>query len=92
MLLCDVQLDDLVMPVSLHDIRYLGFVDVADLVCAILTSGLTAERKSGWLGKVSDLFLEDSKHLVDSAINLSGRDSMHACSSKASLVEVRQDG
>jgi hypothetical protein len=33
--------DDLVMPVAIHDIKYLGFVDVADLVAAILNAGLT---------------------------------------------------
>ena len=76
------------MPVAVHDIRYLGFVDTADLVCAVLTSGLTYSKPSSWLGRLSDLFVEDTKHLVDSAINLSGRDKFLAITTKDTLVQV----
>ena len=76
---CVAQVDDLVMPISIHDVRYLGFVDVADLVAAILTSGLTYSKPTTWLGRLSDLFLEDSKHLVRPSGSTHGADaSIHA--------------
>jgi hypothetical protein len=85
------QMDDLVMPVAVHDVRYIGFVDVADLVSAVLTSGLTYSKPTSWLGRLSDFFLEDTKHLVDSAVNLSGRDKFVAITTKDTLLQVPTD-
>ena len=83
-----MQMDDLVMPVAIHDVRYVGFIDVADLVEAVLTTGLTYSKPAGWLSKLADLFLEDSKHLVDSAVNLSGRDKFYAVAGRETLFQV----
>ena len=88
---CVPQVSDFTMPSSLHDIRYLGFIDVGDVACAVLTTGLTKRRAGTWLSKLSELMVEDPKYMVDNAINLSGRNAFYAVGTGESLLRVRTD-
>ena len=52
--------DGVSVPISVHDVQYLGFVDCADLVVAALTTpAALAEPRRGLLGRLRQLFRED---------------------------------
>jgi hypothetical protein len=72
----------------LHDKQYLGFVDVADLVAAVLEAGVTRPKPEGWLQRVGNMFTEDTVHHVDHAVNKSGRDKFVWVSREASMLQV----
>ncbi len=62
------------VPVSVHDVKYLGFVDCADMVAAVLAAPtLLAAPKKGLFGRLRQMFTAprcDSQQTAASAARL----------------------
>lgn len=79
---------DMTIPVTVHAMKYFGFVDVADLVVSILSDGLKRPKPTGFLAKLGNLFTDDEGHHVDHAINRSGRDAFFAISVDSNAAQA----
>jgi hypothetical protein len=71
-----------------HNKRYIGFVDVVDLTCMLLTSGLRRSTPKGILKRLGAAFLPDDDHRVGFAVNYSGQDRFLHVPSSATLAQV----
>ena len=58
--------------VPVRHLSYLGFIDVADLVTALLAVGLTPPAPHGLLAKLKSLLADDSEYHVRRAVNQRG--------------------
>jgi CBS domain-containing protein len=67
---------------------YVGIVDVCDLATLILTKGLKRKTPEGVFAKLGDLFVSDSEHNVQSAVNLSTTHRFYALPTTGNLAQV----
>lgn len=67
---------------------YVGIVDVCDLATLILTKGLKRKTPQGVFAKLGDLFVSDSEHNVQSAVNLSTTHRFYALPTTGNLAQV----
>ena len=65
-----------------------GFVDLADLVAAILSEGLVRPKAEGFMSRIGQFFTDDVKHHVSHAVNRSARDSFLTVSGEQTLADV----
>ena len=66
-----------------------GFVDLADLVAAILSEGLVRPKAEGFMSRIGQFFTEDARHHVSHAVNRSARNAFYGVFATDSLADVR---